>query len=231
MARRTIQTGGRLSPEDGDGCQLLAGLQARGVGADRSRRGGGPGCLVRSGVGSSRRFRPRSPVHGTVLSTTAPGGHQMDGAGLHHRSRRRAAQGAPSHWRCWPRNAEESRGVRGRSVSHPGQPTRPGSWSSPPVGLPDPASQSAAERNAPRRVRGLAARLDGFGWYEGRRHLFVVNVEDGATVQVTKVSSTTPTRPSHRTAPRSSSPPIGTGGGTTANSAPTLAWCRLQAAP
>ena len=55
-----------------------------------------------------------------------------------------------------------------------------------PVGLPDPASQSAAERNAPRRVRGLAARLDGFGWYEGRRHLFVVNVEDGATVQVTK---------------------------------------------
>ncbi len=55
-----------------------------------------------------------------------------------------------------------------------------------PVGLPDRGSQSAAERNAPRRVRGLAARLDGFGWYEGRRHLFVVTVEDGHVTQVTR---------------------------------------------
>jgi dipeptidyl aminopeptidase/acylaminoacyl peptidase len=54
------------------------------------------------------------------------------------------------------------------------------------VGVSDPAGRSAAERNAPRRVRGLAARLDGFGWYVGRRHLFVVDVADGTTTQVTK---------------------------------------------
>ena len=55
-----------------------------------------------------------------------------------------------------------------------------------PVGLADSSSQSAAERNAPRRVRGLAARLDGVGWYEGRRHLFVVDAGDGTTTQVTR---------------------------------------------
>ena len=45
------------------------------------------------------------------------------------------------------------------------------------VGAPDRAKASAAERNAPRVVRGLAARLDGVGWQDGRRHLFVVDVE------------------------------------------------------
>ena len=44
------------------------------------------------------------------------------------------------------------------------------------VGMPDRAKASAAERNAPRVVRGLAARLDGVGWQDGRRHLFVVDV-------------------------------------------------------
>ena len=37
------------------------------------------------------------------------------------------------------------------------------------VGVPDRAKASAADRNAPRVVRGLAARLDGVGWQDGRR--------------------------------------------------------------
>src|SRR5215469_9984399 len=47
------------------------------------------------------------------------------------------------------------------------------------VGVPDRDKAPAAERNAPRVQRGLAARLDGVGWQEGRRHLFLVDVESG----------------------------------------------------
>jgi dipeptidyl aminopeptidase/acylaminoacyl peptidase len=54
------------------------------------------------------------------------------------------------------------------------------------VGVPDLAGAGAAERNVPRVVRGLAARLDGVGWQDGRRHLFVVDVEDGSARQVTR---------------------------------------------
>lgn len=54
------------------------------------------------------------------------------------------------------------------------------------VGAPDRAKAPAAERNAPRVARGLAARLDGVGWHEGRRHLFVVNVGDGSASQLTR---------------------------------------------
>ncbi len=35
-------------------------------------------------------------------------------------------------------------------------------------------------------MRGLAARLDGVGWQDGRRHLFVVDVADGSTRQLTR---------------------------------------------
>jgi dipeptidyl aminopeptidase/acylaminoacyl peptidase len=54
------------------------------------------------------------------------------------------------------------------------------------VGVPDRAKLSAAERNAPRVPRGLAARLDGVGWQEGRRHLFLVDVESGSARQLTR---------------------------------------------
>ena len=54
------------------------------------------------------------------------------------------------------------------------------------VGVPNHQDLSATERNAPRRVRGLAARLDGVGWQEGRRHLFIVEVDGGATRQLTR---------------------------------------------
>lgn len=56
------------------------------------------------------------------------------------------------------------------------------------VGVPDrdEATTTAKERNAPRQVRGLGARVDGVGWQEGRRHLFVVEVPDGATRQLTR---------------------------------------------
>ena len=54
------------------------------------------------------------------------------------------------------------------------------------VGVPDRAKASAAQRNAPRVVRGLAARLDGVGWQDGRRHLFVLEVEDGLARQLTR---------------------------------------------
>jgi dipeptidyl aminopeptidase/acylaminoacyl peptidase len=54
------------------------------------------------------------------------------------------------------------------------------------VGAPDRAKASPSERNAPRVVRGLAARLDGVGWQDGRRHLFVVEVEDGSSRQLTR---------------------------------------------
>jgi len=54
------------------------------------------------------------------------------------------------------------------------------------VGVPDRRKGSAAERNAPRVVRGLAARLDGVGWQDGRRHLFIVDVEDGSARQLTR---------------------------------------------
>ena len=54
------------------------------------------------------------------------------------------------------------------------------------VGVPDAETASARERNAPRRVRGLAARLDGIGWQDGRCHLFVIDVPDGKTRQLTR---------------------------------------------
>jgi dipeptidyl aminopeptidase/acylaminoacyl peptidase len=54
------------------------------------------------------------------------------------------------------------------------------------VGVPDRTKLSAAERNAPRLPRGLAARLDGVGWQEGRRQLFVVEVEGGSARQLTR---------------------------------------------
>ncbi len=53
------------------------------------------------------------------------------------------------------------------------------------VGGRDPDADGR-DRNAPRTVRGLAARLDGIGWYEGRRHIFIVDVDSGATTQVTR---------------------------------------------
>ena len=54
------------------------------------------------------------------------------------------------------------------------------------VGVPDTENASAQEKNAPRVQRGLAARLDGVGWQEGRRHLFVVDVESGSARQLTR---------------------------------------------
>jgi dipeptidyl aminopeptidase/acylaminoacyl peptidase len=54
------------------------------------------------------------------------------------------------------------------------------------VGVPDRAKASAADRNAPRVVRGLAARLDGVGWQDGRRQLFVVDVPSGSARQLTR---------------------------------------------
>lgn len=54
------------------------------------------------------------------------------------------------------------------------------------VGLTDEEKSSAQERNAPRRVRGLAARLDGVGWFDGRSHLFVIDVPDGSVRQITR---------------------------------------------
>jgi dipeptidyl aminopeptidase/acylaminoacyl peptidase len=54
---------------------------------------------------------------------------------------------------------------------------------------PEPAQRSgdrsAQDRNAPRIVRGLAARYDNVGWFEGRRHVFVVDVSTGTSRQVT----------------------------------------------
>lgn len=54
------------------------------------------------------------------------------------------------------------------------------------VGVPDRAKASASERNEPRVVRGIAARLDGVGWQDGRRHLFLVDVEGGSATQLTR---------------------------------------------
>jgi dipeptidyl aminopeptidase/acylaminoacyl peptidase len=54
------------------------------------------------------------------------------------------------------------------------------------VGVPDRDKATAQERNAPRVPRGLAARLDGVGWQEGRRHLFVIEVETGSARQITR---------------------------------------------
>lgn len=54
------------------------------------------------------------------------------------------------------------------------------------VGALDREKASAQQRNAPRRVRGLAARFDGVGWQEGRRHLFIVDVPDGPARQLTR---------------------------------------------
>ncbi len=53
------------------------------------------------------------------------------------------------------------------------------------LGVPDPTKRTTAERNAPRVLRGLGARLDGTGWQDGRRHLFVVDL-DGRANQVTR---------------------------------------------
>ncbi|MGH9169419.1 MAG: prolyl oligopeptidase family serine peptidase [Acidimicrobiales bacterium] len=54
------------------------------------------------------------------------------------------------------------------------------------VGAPDASTASAAERNAARRVRGLADRLDGVGVHSGRRHVFVVEVATGTARQLTR---------------------------------------------
>lgn len=54
------------------------------------------------------------------------------------------------------------------------------------VGVPDRDKATPAERNAPRVPRGLAARLDGVGWQEGRRHLFVIDVASGEARQITR---------------------------------------------
>lgn len=54
------------------------------------------------------------------------------------------------------------------------------------VAVSDRDAMNAKERNAPRLVRGLGARLDGVGWQEGRRHLFLIDVEDGSFSQVTR---------------------------------------------
>jgi dipeptidyl aminopeptidase/acylaminoacyl peptidase len=54
------------------------------------------------------------------------------------------------------------------------------------VGVPDLEDAKPEERNAPRRVRGLGARMDGVGWQEGRRHLFLIDVPDGSTKQLTR---------------------------------------------
>ena len=55
------------------------------------------------------------------------------------------------------------------------------------VGAPDRSdSASPRERHAPHVPRGLAGKLDGVGWHEGRRHLFVLDVERGSATQVTR---------------------------------------------
>jgi len=54
------------------------------------------------------------------------------------------------------------------------------------VGAPDRSAASAAERNAPRVQRGLAARLDGVGWQDGRRHVFLLEVPSGESRQLTR---------------------------------------------
>jgi len=54
------------------------------------------------------------------------------------------------------------------------------------VGVPDRETATAQERNAPRVPRGLAARLDGVGWQDGRRHLFLVEVPNGSARQITR---------------------------------------------
>lgn len=54
-----------------------------------------------------------------------------------------------------------------------------------PVGL-ESEQPSAKEHNAGRMVRGLAARLDGRGWHDGRDHVFVVEVATGDVRQLTK---------------------------------------------
>ncbi|HYB26457.1 MAG TPA: S9 family peptidase [Solirubrobacteraceae bacterium] len=47
-------------------------------------------------------------------------------------------------------------------------------------------SASPRQRNAPVVPRGLAAKLDGVGWQEGRRHLFLVDVAGGSAKQITR---------------------------------------------
>ena len=54
------------------------------------------------------------------------------------------------------------------------------------VGAPDLEDAKAADKNAPRKVRGLAARLDGVGWQDGRRHLFLVEIDGGRSRQLTR---------------------------------------------
>jgi dipeptidyl aminopeptidase/acylaminoacyl peptidase len=54
------------------------------------------------------------------------------------------------------------------------------------VGVPDQEKLSERERNAPRVPRGLSARLDGVGWYEGRVHLFLLELAGGAVNQLTR---------------------------------------------
>jgi dipeptidyl aminopeptidase/acylaminoacyl peptidase len=46
-------------------------------------------------------------------------------------------------------------------------------------------SVPAAARNAPRVLTGLSNRMDGIGWYDGRAHVFVLDVASGVSVQLT----------------------------------------------
>ena len=90
------------------------------------------------------------------------------------------------------------------------------------VGAPDRDKGGAQERNAPRVLRGLAARLDGVGWQDGRRHLFVVDVDGriGPPADPRRIRPRR-SRRSPPTAPRSCSSPIGTRAETTASSEAT----------
>ena len=54
------------------------------------------------------------------------------------------------------------------------------------TGLPDPDKLTARQRNAPRVVRGLAARFNGVGWKDGRAHLFILDVETGSQRQLSR---------------------------------------------
>ena len=82
--------------------------------------------------------------------------------------------------------------------------------------------RARAERNAPRVVRGLAARLDGVGWQDGRRHLFLVDVEGGSAAQLTRgdYDHDDPVVLAGRRR-RSCSPPTATRAATTASSEAT----------
>ena len=54
------------------------------------------------------------------------------------------------------------------------------------TGTPKPVKErSPVEKAAPRVVRGLFARQDNLGWFDGRRHVFVLDVASGDVRQIT----------------------------------------------